>query len=330
MKNGRVLYSSDVLHKTIKSILASPDPSDRRVVLVAYLGSEASSFLPSPQRMRVICSPTPGSTDPSAIRQLIKRKANVEFSNRLHMKVYWSHLRGCVICSANASSGALGRGGLREAGVFLPPRAVDIDRLIRYAEPKPVTARFMDRLDRGWRRKRRTRPGRSRRGPFRRRGVHADYLKWYESPYRLEWKLALFSEGDTPPARAAKERCYREYGIREPSAGMAARPKDYKEADWVLRFRVTARGVRGTEWMYTDFVVRVHPSEKGVYRKDYPFQAIQVNPPTHYPLPPFPLTADFRRALNLAVRAYGEEPLAEVPRPPKRFLDRIATSLRKK
>src|SRR2546430_10883751 len=49
--------------------------------------------------------------------RLRRRKAKIFKSERLHMKVYWSSRKGCVICSANASGSALGGSSQKEAGV---------------------------------------------------------------------------------------------------------------------------------------------------------------------------------------------------------------------
>ncbi len=143
----QVLYTSSDIHTRIKHIFGQPGKSDRRVALVAYVGTDGSNYLPHPEGLRVICNLSPGGTDPDTLRQLLKDKAKVQVSDRLHMKVYWSKNRGCVITSANASSNALGKDGLREAGVWLPSRTVDIDRLIRYASPRKLSERELRQLD---------------------------------------------------------------------------------------------------------------------------------------------------------------------------------------
>src|SRR4030043_394789 len=104
MKNMQILYSSAEIHAGIKRLFSEPSPHDRRIALVAYVGSDGESYLPHPNGLRVICSPSAGGTDPETLRRLMKRGARVEFSDALHMKVYWSRNRGCIIASANASS----------------------------------------------------------------------------------------------------------------------------------------------------------------------------------------------------------------------------------
>jgi hypothetical protein len=124
-----ILYSSGELHDAIKKVLADPKPHDRRVVLVAFVGGNAQAFLPDPKGLKIACWLQPGSSDALTIDALRKRGAKIYKSERLHMKVYWSSSGGCVICSANASGGALGSGNHKEAGVWLPPGKVNIERL---------------------------------------------------------------------------------------------------------------------------------------------------------------------------------------------------------
>src|ERR1017187_5279910 len=107
-----VLYNSADIHSRVKHLFGEASRGDRRVALVAYVGVDGEKYLPHPEALRVICNPTAGGTDPNTLRSLIKNGANVQVSDRLHMKVYWSSRRGCVITSANASSNALGRNGL--------------------------------------------------------------------------------------------------------------------------------------------------------------------------------------------------------------------------
>src|SRR5690242_16103996 len=99
----RVLYTSAEVHRAITNLLIDPGPRDRRVVIVAYLGEDAASYLPNPQSLEIVCAPEPGLTSPRAVRDLAARGADIRFADRLHMKVYWSSMRGCIITSANAS-----------------------------------------------------------------------------------------------------------------------------------------------------------------------------------------------------------------------------------
>lgn len=131
----KILYSSSELNEAIKHVFADPQPRDRRVALVAFIGRAAQAFLPDPEGLEIVCWLQSGSTDALTLHRLRKRNAKIYKSKGMHMKVYWSSRRGCVICSANASSQALGAGTQKEAGVWLPANVVDIERLWSYAKP---------------------------------------------------------------------------------------------------------------------------------------------------------------------------------------------------
>ena len=124
-----VLYKSREVRSAIAEIF-NKGRNGRRVAVSAYVGDGADSYLPFPDKVQVICSPTPGATNPHAIRRLISCGASVQFADKLHMKVYWSEVSGVVITSANLSTNALGVGDLKEAGVLLGPGSLDIDKLL--------------------------------------------------------------------------------------------------------------------------------------------------------------------------------------------------------
>ncbi|MCI0693641.1 phospholipase D family protein [candidate division KSB1 bacterium] len=326
-----VLYSSKSILAKIKEVLGDPSTNDRRVVLVAYLGKSAGAYLPHPKGLHIICSPTPGGTSPTAIRQLIQRGAKVEFSDYLHMKVYWSNRGGCIISSANASSNALGVGNLKEAGVYLPPGEVDIDKLITYESPKPVTRSALERLQRA----NRLLPPNLQSDPDQySTKATFDYLSWYHSPYRDSdsWKLGWWEDSELETATSAKEKSRIEYGRTEPKAALNVADGTVRKADWLLCFEiVNRRSVRNFAWMFVDFVVPVKPSERKAYEKDYPFQAIQVFPLHRYPRPPFQITQNFRQTFKKAASAFGLHRIEEQVslNPPKSMIERIAKIMQK-
>src|ERR1051325_7986254 len=103
------------------------DPNDERVAAVAYVGADALSFLSAPTGITIYCWPQAGGTNPIAVEELVRNGIKVNFVKRLHAKVYWSQSRGALIGSANLTSNALGEGGLREAVVWVPPGAFDMN-----------------------------------------------------------------------------------------------------------------------------------------------------------------------------------------------------------
>jgi hypothetical protein len=129
MPTRRVLYTSKEVRKQIVELFS--DATKRRVAISAYVGDGAEAYLPRPAGLHLVCSPTPGGTNPGTIRFLMSRGVKAEFVDFLHMKVYWCEGRGVVVASANLSTNALGAGGLKEFGVRMDAQEVDIDRVLR-------------------------------------------------------------------------------------------------------------------------------------------------------------------------------------------------------
>lgn len=294
-----VLYTSGAVHGAIKTLLQPAKTNDRRVVLVAYIGKAAAVYLPCPEDLHIICSPTPGATSGQVIRDLLGRGARVQFSDRIHMKVYWSAERGCIISSANVTAHALAASGLYEAGVSLPRGSVDIDRLIRSVHPREVTAADLRKLDVAppW-------IGHTSDGP---KGKPFDFLAWHDSRYRQSWKLGWGIDDGLGYARSAVARSKNDYGLSELYMVINAAEGQFHEKDWVLTFDISDKGIRSVEWMFVDFIVPVNSSDKRAYEKDYPFQLVQVSPTKFKPDPPFRITPDFRTAFAKAVGEYGLE-----------------------
>lgn len=293
-----VLYNSAEIHARVKHLFSEASRGDRRIALVAYVGVDGEKYLPHPEALRVICNPTAGGTDPNTLRSLIKNRANVQVSDRLHMKVYWSSTRGCVITSANASSNALGRNGLKEAGIWLPSRSVDINRLIRYAKPRAIRESDLRRLDNESRELARNVKGLSN-------GRLLAFDEWYASPHRSMWKVGVVFDEIRGFSKAAKEQSEVEYGNREPYSWVSCRQGTIQKNNWILTFVDSDRGVTSVGWIYTDFVVKVSRSDKRYYDRSYPCHAVQVSRPSMYPSPPFKITPQFRRALRTAVGEYS-------------------------
>jgi hypothetical protein len=324
MKKLVLLYSSAEIHARIKRLLGQPSAGDRRVALVAYVGGDGERYLPHPDGLRLICNPSAGGTDPDTLRQLIKRGANVEISDSLHMKVYWSRNRGCVITSANASSSALGRSGLKEAGIWLPAGTVNINRLIRYAHPRIVRESDLHRLDAKSREHKKNLGGMGKRKKYA-----PDFLLWYSAPHRSTWKVSWADYEIGGTASTVKEQTATEYGHREPRWWVSTYKNGVRKNDWLLSFTFTARGIKSAHWIYVDFVVKISPKEKRYYDREWPYHAVQVNPASKYPLPPFQITEQFRKALSAATKAYTPDRIKEAKTdiPSVRLIDLIAKEL---
>jgi hypothetical protein len=317
-----VLYKSAAIKKKINELFDAPDKSDRRVALVAYIGQDYADYLPSPRGIDVVCNPTPGATSVIAVDGLRKARALVRFSDKLHMKVYWSKARGCVITSANLSKNAFGVRGLKEAGVWLEPNRVDIEKLVMEAQPYAVTNDRIERLrvDEELYERAMSRIG--RREP----AYGFQYLDWYRlsSVARKPWKLGDF-EGDEGVSHVAQERLESEFNVKAPKNYHGVDVEnDVRGGDWLLQFEYDYKNekvIGDPGWMFVDFVVPFGPPASN------PFQAIQVYPTRTYGRPPFPLTGQFKEAFCAAVSKLKERSLARSMSPSKLLLKEIAGRL---
>ncbi len=328
-----LLYSSKAVRARVRQLLAGPSKNDRRVVLVAYVGSAAQAYLPDPSGLLLVCNPSPGGTSARAVRDLMARGATVQFSHRLHMKVYWSEERGCVLTSANASANALGSGGLKEVGSYFQPGAVDIDALLDYAAPVKVTKEALRKLQMA------ARGLPSHLRPATDRGDSKssnsrDYLRWWNSPTRSAdpWKLGWWST-DLPFSMAAKAQAKTQYGVKAPFSFLGVAKGQAESDEWLLTFEVTDDGgIRKAEWLFVDFVVRVQKDDSEAFEPEFPFQAVQVFKRDKYTSPPFAITKEFRTSFRKAVQKYGAEALMSRQNlvPPGRLLRLTAENMVKK
>ena len=297
----KVLYTSNDVHKAIKGIFEqSKSAPIRRVAVVAYLGVNAKSFLPSPKGLKIICNPEPGATEPASIRALIAKGAEIAFSDKLHSKVYWSE-KGCIVASANVSYRALGSSNQKETGILIDAKEFDIDRLIQYVDPYEITQDAMDKLEVSARKIKRA------TGTGRNSSSLRDYMTWYGSAYRESWKIGWWSKSQLTTSKSAIKRSSTEYGIKDPFGFLNVARNQVRSNEWLLCFEITDNGLRGLEWMYVDFVVSVGRTERDSYEREYPYQAVQVHRLRFYPKPPFDITREFRSAFKKAAKRYGIE-----------------------
>lgn len=302
--NISILYSSDKLRDRISSILVNPENDERRVALVAYVGGQAQEFLPDPNGLEIVCWLQPGSTDHLTLTRLKERGARIYKSERMHMKVYWSSRRGCVICSANASGKALGGGIQKEAGVYLPPSTVDIEQLWEYARPTPIEDADLRHLEHENQRAPHHFPNLTSEPP-------PDFLEWRRLFGRPDWKLGTW-EVSGALSTAAVDRAKKTYGVHKPFNYLYARDGELKDYDWVLSFKLP--GVTYIRWIKVDFIVPMSNDDDEFYA-DMPLQAVQVHRPNSY-RPPFRADAAFSGAFKKAIKKFGVENLADFRREP--------------
>ncbi len=296
----------------------------RRVAIAAFVGEGARAFIRKPKGVEVVCWPKAGGTNPLELRRLKKAGARIRFADRLHMKVYWAAKRGAIITSANMSKNALGAGDLKEFGVLVPPDSFSIDEVIASLKSRPFNSGDMQKLEREHRKLN------ARQPPRTEKVEKVSFCEWFELPARPEWKFGWWDEFG-PVSRKAKEIGNTEFNVRQPHNFVSCRATDYREADWILSFRLAKSGASSAQWIYVDFKVKVSRNDRKAYYADYPFQAVQVFPPSHYPPPPFAITKGFRTALRDATIALGIDRLKRLRsvRVPRDLLGMIRRRLRK-
>ncbi len=278
-----------------RAVVRLMKPGAERVVLVAFVGSGASAYIPKPKGVTIVCWPKGGGTNPRAVRELMERGARVFFADRLHMKLYWARGRGAVLGSANLTTNALGSGKLKELAVAVPDTSVSIRAILKSVDAQPVSEKRLKRLDREHRKMAGFVSGGNEPA------IH--YRTWFDSPARPNWKLGWWDERvgfSTPSIKRAKS----EFN-KEPRAAICAKKGDYRAYDWILSFGLTAKGTREPEWISVDFVIR-HTNSK---KDKHPFEAVQVLSNRERTTPPFSLAAGFGKALGAACREFGVEKL---------------------
>jgi hypothetical protein len=290
-----VHYTSGELRLRIRKLFKIPKAAGRRVVIVAYIGVDYATFLPNPKGIEIVCSPTPGATSAEAVQKLIEAGARVWFSDRLHMKVYFSQKIGCLITSANLSDNALGMNGLKEMGILVDAGMVDIDRLLKEAKPYPVKKK-LEWLRREGEKVKLAMAKTGRRVLYDPKG----YADWYKDTpdVRKKWKVAWW-EGHADPAEAAREFVRKKFDRSEPWDWINV-DKDHqiRKGDWLLCFNTTKGQVRRPIWLYVDRVVPVRKSEHEAYEEDYPLQAFQAEESIRYDAPPFRVGQKFAQSLT--------------------------------
>lgn len=313
----KILYTSAQVRNEIVRLFSQS--KGRRVAIAAFVGQGAETVLPNPKGLELICWPKAGGTNSDVIRRLIKRGAEVYFVDSLHMKVYWTK-SGAVIASANLSTNALGSGNLREIGVLIPSKQMDIDKIISSLNYRPASQRELANLDKA------THAYTTGKFVPTNQSQISTYRQWYDLPYRAKWKLGWWTKYASKWSSSAKSKSWEAYGVREPHDGLYCGSKnDYQLGDWVLSLNLSGKSPKTIYWTCIDFLVRIAKTDKGSYFKDSPYLAVQVWPLARYPQPPFKVDASFKTAFKKAAKEYGIDAIKELSttNTPRKLLELI-------
>ena len=199
-----------------------------------------------------------------------------------------------------------------EAGVFLRPGDVDIERLIRYADPRAISSDDLRSLEREHEKLaakcQRPIPMESR--------VKRTFRQWDSSELRTQWKIQAAG-----PEEAELAAEFAEYGITNDENWhqiINTRHGWLTPGDWVLCFNCVA-AQQSFFWMYVDHVVSVDPDSKA-FESGYGDQAVQIGPENVYNDPPFKLSPKTRTWIFKAIEEMGPEKLdncADITAPPE-------------
>jgi hypothetical protein len=314
----KILYTqSEVYHEITKLFKA---PSVRRVAIAAFVGKGSESYLPNPKGITLVCWPKAGATNPIALRTLMKKGVDVQFADRLHMKLYWAEGRGCVITSANLSTNALGSGNLREIGVRLKPTELNIDRVLESLSPREATKTEMARLDRAH-------ALFVARNKMRAGASQNSFAQWLKMPNRCQWKLGWV---DTygKLSKSSQQCVADEFEVRSEQNWMVASKNEFTEGDWILNFMLDGDISTEITWLFCHRIYQVPPKDNA-YVKEHPCEVIQVYPLESYPGCPFRLDSKFKKAFKSALKKYGGDRIrgANNSKPKTILIDLIAEEL---
>ena len=305
-----VLSTNFAICNAIQKLLGAP--SRRRVVISGFVGAGAEALIPKPEGVEVYCWDREGATNPQAVRALLQHRAKVFFAPGLHAKVYWAEGKGCIVGSANLSQNGLGKDGLHEVAVQLPPRSFDLNGFLRRLKLTTVTEPVLNDFEERCRRyrgrnggKELLSPPRGARRPHKRTPTFAE---WMAMDYRMPWSLEVtdmyFNE------REETEIVHRGVMTDEDlEAGV-----DYWTGQkgmttpgrWVLFVEVTPNG-RGfkTCWSCADDQIPSRRLGPGLQEDSAPWFAIQRSETKHFGPVPFRVEAPaFQAALKRFLKAH--------------------------
>jgi hypothetical protein len=292
----QILYTSSDVRAAIVDIFSAA--RGRRVAVSAFVGNGAESFLPFPPGVELVCWPHPTGTNPMTLRKLAKKGVDVSFSDGVHMKVYWSETKGAVITSANLSTNAMGKGGLKEFGIRLPAASLDIDKVLALLKRRPMSKAELTRLDE----KHDAFTVITRDEPRPTKPKASSFLDWYNSSMRKNWLLGWFDQEVESHSKRTAELVKAQYQERRAHSWLQVGRNSVRPGQWMLTFKLDEHRASKINWLFVDHVVRVARADKRAYSSDYPWEAVQVWPHSRYPLPPFSIDETFRRAFRSAVR----------------------------
>ncbi len=232
-----ILATSQQISDKIRWVLG--DTHDERIALVAFVGHDAAKFLDNPKGIQLYCWLKIPGTNPNGLRSLLNKGVDLFAVNNLHMKLYWSWKRGAVLGSANLSENALENGVQLELAVYLPPKTIDVKRLMKQFVAITIDGPMID----GFEKRYNLYPLRNHDDIvqfLQSKSQTPNFLDWcnlkrksIETPFHLYW---WWDEANPPndALKVVKQETGSDYNLGFINS---MSKKDYEPGGWVLSFR---------------------------------------------------------------------------------------------
>lgn len=253
-----ILATSQQISDKIRWVLG--DAHDERIALVAFVGYDAAKFLDNPKGIQLYCWLKVPGTNPNGLRSLLSKDVDLFAVKNLHMKLYWSRKRGAVLGSANLSANALENGVQLELAVYLPPKTIDVKRLMKRFVAIRIDGPMIDDFQKRYN----LYPLHNQDDivPFSSNFLDWCDLKPIETPFRLYW----WWDEALPPndvLKVLKQETGSDYNLGFINS---MSKKDYEPGEWVLSFKessYTNGNIRplGLEWFVPQMYAQTQ--EKG-------------------------------------------------------------------
>jgi hypothetical protein len=316
-----ILFKANQIREKVRWVMG--DPNDERIILVAFVGADAETFLDKPRGIKLYFWPNIPGTNPAGLCALRENGVELFAVENLHMKLYWSRKRGAVIGSANLTQNAFSDGALYELALYLPAGKIDIRQIMKSLVAKPVSNATLDELEERYNLYRL----RNQTLSLPKRTTIRTFLQWY-SNRRPEWRLFWWWE----EANAPKDACrmlQAETGSEYYHGYVHSNLKNhYKKGQWVLCVKETYnqnRKIRLSkfEWFIPEIYSISHEKKWSAY-KHFWFQIGKRLPSTI----PFDQSDEFfKQAFKDTVAQIGkgiEDVVSNGTSPNSRFLNTLA------
>lgn len=246
----KYLETSQEIRDSIRDLFIG---DEEKYAVVAFIGKNATNYLPNSKNLTVICWPKAGGTNPNGIRKLLDKGIRVQFCDNLHSKIFWCKSKGIIITSANLSDNALGENGLIEYGVRINDSHYDFNKSVLnnlHKNIRDVTNKELDLLDINHNKYYRKNPI-----ELTNKTKNINFAEWYKGEHKQKWKVIWYSE-ESKSDEQTKNEVYQKYHVKDWINDNDADSKSFNEGDIVFQFKMheeegKIKRING-KWLYVD------------------------------------------------------------------------------